>query len=138
MPRRRSQRPHPEPTPTRPAAGPDVQSQLADIQRQLIELRELVIELLQHHGFERAGARGVQILRGGEEKIPLSDAVELVWGRSAAQTPESVENHTGILRLFATKGVNGAVLETEFSRGRWFTSREAVQRFMAQAFGQSG
>jgi hypothetical protein len=70
-----------------------------------------------------------------EKLICLEDAVTLVWGKSAAEKPESRRAHTGILEIFATSGLNGVVLETTLKRKKWHTSCEAVERFMARTFG---
>jgi hypothetical protein len=99
----------------------------------VVELRELVVELMHHQGLERAGARGGGILLSKEERIPLSDGVAMIWGRAAAKTTQGLATHTSILKLWATKGMNGVVLETEARGERWFTTREAVQRFKTVA-----
>lgn len=107
--------------------------QTQELQRQLIELRELLVELMQHQGIGRAGARSGRLIWNREKKVPLSTAVELVWGKHAARKKESLEAHIGILELWATKGMNGIVLETTEISGKAVTSREAVRRFMDRA-----
>jgi hypothetical protein len=99
---------------------------------QLQEIREFLIELLQLQGKERAGARSGDVLFGNEKRIPLAEAVPLIWGKSAAKGKSSCDSHVGILKIWATKGLNGTVLETVVSGKRWMTSREAVKRFREQ------
>lgn len=110
--------------------------QLDHLQWQVTELRRLLVELMLHHGLERAGSRGGPVLLGKEKKIKLSEAVPLVWSKSAAKSQESLHSHTEILKLWATLGMNGVVLETTVTGKTWYTSREAVSRFNEQAFGR--
>lgn len=94
MARRRPASQERPPSAQRSAPAPsDVQAQLADIHRQLADLRDLVVELMQHQGLERAGARAGGILLSKERRIPLGDAVALIWGAGADR-----EAPTGILK----------------------------------------
>jgi hypothetical protein len=97
-----------------------------------------VVELMQHQGLDRAGARGGPVLLGEEEKLALSEAVAMVWGRAAGRNPGSVETHAAVLKDWATRGLNGVVLETVVSRDKWYTSKQAVERFMARTSRRSG
>ena len=124
--------------PVPPASQPYVQGHLADLRSQVAEPRELLVELMQNQGLDRAGARGGPVLLGEEEKIPLSEAVAMIWGRAVSRNPESVETHAALLKGWVTKGLKGAVLETVVARNKWYTRRQAVERFMAQTFGGFG
>ena len=44
---------------------------------------------------------------------------------------------SSILKLFAADGVNGVRLETTRDGNQWYTTREAVERFMARTFRRS-
>ena len=108
---------------------------LTELRRLVVEVREMLVKIRHDQGDVRAGARDGPLILGREELIPLEDAVALVWGKSAAKKPESRQAHTGILELFATKGLDGVILETTVKWKKWYTSREAVERFMLRAFG---
>lgn len=109
---------------------------LTELRQLVVEVREMLVQIRHDQGDARAGARDGPLILGKEPLIRLEDAVALVWGSSAARTPEGRHAHAGILELFATKGLNGVVLETTVKRKRWHTSREAVERFMLRAFGR--
>lgn len=108
----------------------------AELRRFMVEVREMLVQLLHDKGDARAGARDGPLILGSETLIRLEDSVGLVWGASTARNPDSREAHVGILELFATKGLNGVILETTVHRKEWHTSREAVERFKSRAFGQ--
>jgi hypothetical protein len=42
----------------------------------------------------------------------------------------SIRQHAEILKMFAAAGINGVFLDTAVQGDEWFTSREAVERFM--------
>jgi hypothetical protein len=96
----------------------------------------MLVTIRHDQGDSRAGARTGPLILGREELIPLEGAVALVWGKSAAKKPESRQAHTSILELFATRGLDGVILETTVKWKKWYTSREAVERFMARTFGR--
>jgi len=118
------------------APGPGTDSSrdqvIADLRFQIIEIRELVVQLLQHHGYEDAGMRGGRISIDSEKRITLQEAATFIWSKSVAKNPESLRMHAEILRGWATKGLGGRVLEATVRRNRWYTSREAVERFERQ------
>lgn len=134
MPRPRRRQQSPGDAPPAIDTRTKTERQLDDLQWQITELRQLLVELMQHQGLDQAGTRGDPVQLGKETKIKLSEAVPLVWSKSAAKTPDSLRSHTEILKLFATQGLNGVVLETTVSGKNWYTSREAVSRFNEQAF----
>jgi hypothetical protein len=108
----------------------------AELRRLVVEVREMLVQIRHDQGDTRAGAREGPLILGGEKLIRLEDAVGLVWGKTAAATPDSRRAHVGILELFATQGLNGVILETTVKWKKWHTSREAVERFMFRAFGR--
>ena len=69
------------------------------------------------------------LFSGHEERISLEDAVAILWGKSAAKTAESRDIHADFLKHWAVAGLNGVLLEAEAVQGKWYTSRQAVQRF---------
>jgi hypothetical protein len=69
-----------------------------------------------------------------EDRIPLTEAVGMIWSRSVARNPESARQHAEILKLFAAEGINGVFLEKTVQGDEWFTSQEAVERFMNATF----
>lgn len=105
------------------------ETELVSIRKQLIEIRELLVELLHHHGHERAGSHYGALLTTKEKLIRLDQAIMFVWGKSVTKDKDSARIHTEILQRWATSGMNGVVLETSMRRGKWVTSREAVERF---------
>lgn len=105
---------------------------LADLRRQIIEIREFLVQLLHHHGYSEAGMRGARISLNHEKPITLEEAAKLFWGKSVAKNPESLRVHAEILQSWTTKGLGGRVLEANVRKGRWYTSREAVERFEQQ------
>ena len=114
----------------------DTPDAISELRRLMLEVREMVVQIRHDQGDVRAGARAGSILIRNEQLIPLEDAVGLVWGKSVAADPMSRRAHTSILELFATKGLNGVVLETTVRSEKWHTSREAVERFTQLAFGR--
>jgi hypothetical protein len=96
----------------------------------VVDLRELVVELMAHQGIEWAGRRPGRISLNRERKIPLEEAAVLFWPSLAKADAAAREMQLGGLRLFATLGMCGVVLETEVRRGKLVTSREAVRRFV--------
>jgi hypothetical protein len=103
---------------------------------QLIEIRELLIDLLQKQGDERAGARLAPLAFSREKSVTMEQAAKLFWGKSVAKDAESLEVHVGFLKGWATKGLNGVVLETQLFHNKWVTSRQAVDRFKKGIFGR--
>src|SRR3954470_17381590 len=96
----------------RDSRGPDVQEQLDDLRCLVTELRELVVTLLHHHGYEEAGSTGGLLGGDEEERIPLSEATRLIW-RDDTPDAELIETRVESLKDFATRGLDGHVLETE-------------------------
>lgn len=121
-----------------PARVPSVstnslEAEIKALRRELHEVREMVVELLHRHGNQCAGARGGKLLWDRERRISLEEAAKLVWGKSVAKEAESLRIHAEILKSWAAKGLNGNVLESNVSRGKWYTSQEAVNRFLDQS-----
>lgn len=131
MPRHNPDEHNDQHTPTIPAQV-RAEPSLHELTSSIWELRQMLVELLHRQGDDRAGARTGQLLFGKEKKIKLVEAVGMVWGRSAMRDPESRSAHEEILRRFATRGIDGIVLETVVSRNNWVTSLEAVERFCSQ------
>jgi hypothetical protein len=129
---RRSTRPTEVPHAPAPSTHAGQQAQIEDLKRHLNEIRLMLAEVLRRlSSLQSASGNGPIPLEG---RIPLKEAVGLVWGRSATKNPESIRNHADILKLFAAQGINGVFLETAVQGNDWFTSREAVERFMDATF----
>jgi len=104
--------------------------QTAALRDELHEIKEMLARLLNQNGCETVGASPrSRLFSGDESRIPLEDAVSTVCGKSAAKDPESLRIHTDFLKRWSTIGVNSVILETETVDDKWFTSREAVERF---------
>jgi len=111
------------------SANPSSGQQLAALRDELHEIREMLLTLLQRQGVEWRDRPSPRLFSDDEQRIPLEDAVRMVWSRSAAKDAESLGIHTEFLMGWASHGLNGVVLETEVVGDKWFTSREAVKRF---------
>ncbi|REJ65359.1 MAG: hypothetical protein DWQ31_18345 [Planctomycetota bacterium] len=107
----------------------DANGDILSMRDELHEVKEMLTVLLAKQGIEWTDRPNSNLFAGREERIPLESAVPMIWSKSAAKDSESLRNHTEILKIWCTKGLNSAILETEVDGGEWFTSRLAVVRF---------
>jgi hypothetical protein len=115
-----------------PRAEAGEQAQIDDVKRQLNEIRLMLAEVLRRLTSLQSASGNGPI--PPEVRIPLDEAVGLVWGRTVTRAPESIRQHAEILKMFAAEGINGVFPETAVDGDEWFTSREAVERFMNATF----
>lgn len=108
----------------------DLAQQVASLRDQLHEVKELVCTLITHHGCaQHSDQPSPRLFSSQEARITLEEAVPMVWGKSAAKDPASLQIHANFLKHWARVGINAAVLETDVVDGVWYTSQEAVERF---------
>jgi hypothetical protein len=103
---------------------------VAVLRDEVHEIREMLATLLSHHKWEWTDLPPrPSLFSDDEDRISLEDAVSIFWGKSAAKDAESRGIHADLLKRWAIAGMNGVLLEAETVRGKWYTSRQAVQRF---------
>jgi hypothetical protein len=104
--------------------------QVAVLRDEIHEIREMLATLLSHQKWEWTDLPPrSSLFSGDEDRISLEDAVSIFWGKSAAKDPQSRGIHADFRKYWAVLGMNGVLLEAETVQGKWYTSRQAVQRF---------
>ena len=63
------------------------------------EIREMLLTLLQEQGSDWIDRPRSSLFAGDEHRIPLQDAVGMVWSKSTATDAESLRIHTEFLKV---------------------------------------